>query len=211
MSDAGGIAGLVLAGGRSTRMGGGDKALLRLGGRRLIDHALSRLEPQVCRLAVSASGDPARFALPGAPVLPDTIPGGLGPLAGILAGLEWAAAVPGVFGLVSVATDTPFLPADLVARLAAALSPATPLVVAASGGRPHPVVALWPLSAADALRDFLNAGETFKAMRFLERTGYATVSFDPIDLPGGAVDPFFNVNTRDDLAVAARLLGEAAT
>ena len=194
MNGAGGFAGLVLAGGRSTRMGGGDKSLLSLGGRRLIDHVLSRLEPQVRRLAISANGDPARFGLPG-----------------VLAGLEWAGTLPGVRGLVSVATDTPFLPVDLVERLAAERSSGTPVVVAASGGRPHPVVALWPLSLAADLRRFLEAGETFKAMRFLEKTGYATASFGATDLPGGSVDPFFNVNTREELAIASRLLGESAT
>ena len=210
MNGAGAIAGLVLAGGRSRRMGGGDKSLLPLGARRLIDHALWRLEPQVRRLAISASGDPVRFGLPGIPILPDTIPGGLGPLAGVLAGLEWAGTLPGVGGLVTVATDTPFLPVDLVERLGAARSSGTPVVVAASGGRPHPVVALWPLSLTADLRRFLEAGETFKAMRFLEKTGYATVSFSAANLPGGSVDPFFNVNTREELAIASRLLGESA-
>ena len=211
MNGAGGFAGLVLAGGRSTRMGGGDKSLLSLGGRRLIDHVLSRLEPQVRRLAISANGDPARFGLPGVPILPATQAGSIRPRARGQPGLEWAGTLPGVRGLVSVATDTPFLPVDLVERLAAARSSETPTVVAASGGRPHPVVALWPLSLAADLRRFLEAGETFKAMRFLEKTGYATASFGATDLPGGSVDPFFNVNTREELAIASRLLGESAT
>lgn len=210
MTQAPTFAGLILAGGRSTRMGGDDKALLELGGRRLIDRVLARLEPQVCRVAISANGDPERFALPGVPVLPDPLPGGLGPLAGVLAGLEWAATFPGVVGLVTVATDTPFLPLDLVDRLAAARTGETALVVAASGGRIHPVDALWPLDAAANLRRFLESGETYKAMRFIDAIGYAAVGFDPVALPGGAVDPFFNVNTRDDLATAARLLGETA-
>jgi molybdopterin-guanine dinucleotide biosynthesis protein A len=206
----GAVAGLVLAGGRSTRMGGDDKALLTLAGRRLVDHAASRLAPQVGRLAISANGDPGRFGLPGVVILPDTLPGGLGPLAGVLAGLEWAATLPGVIGLVTVATDTPFLPLDLVERLSAARSGEGSLVVAASGDRIHPVDALWPVVAAGELRRFLEAGKTYRAMRFLETTGYAAVSFDPIELPGGAVDPFFNVNTREDLATAARLFGETA-
>lgn len=206
---SGAVAGLVLAGGRSTRMGGDDKALLTLAGRRLVDHVASRLSPQVGRLAISANGDPGRFGLPGVAVLPDTIPGGLGPLAGVLAGLEWAATLPGVTGLVTVATDTPFLPLDLVERLSAARSGEGSLVVAESGGRIHPVDALWPLAAAPDLRRFLEAGETYRAMRFIETSGYSSVSFGPVALPGGAVDPFFNVNTREDLAVASRLLGEA--
>lgn len=204
------IAGLVLAGGRSTRMGGDEKALLRLDGQRMIDRVAARLAPQVCRLAISANGDPARFGLPRVPVLPDTLPGGLGPLAGVLAGLEWAAALQGVTGLVTVATDTPFLPLDLVDRLAAARSDPARLAVAASGGRIHPVDALWPVAAAGELRRFLEAGETYKAKRFLENIGYSSVSFDPVDLPGGRVDPFFNVNTREDLATATRLLGDTA-
>lgn len=211
MTAAAAIAGLVLAGGRSTRMGGNDKALLRLGGRRLIDRVAARLAPQVCRLAISANGDPERFGLPGVAILPDTLPGSLGPLAGVLAGLEWAAALPGVTGLVTVATDTPFLPTDLADRLAAARSGRDRLVVAASAGRVHPVDALWPVAAAADLRRFLEAGDTYKAMRFIEKIGYSAVSFEPVDLPGGAVDPFFNVNTREDLAAAARLLGEDAS
>lgn len=210
MTAAADIAGLVLAGGRSTRMGGDDKALLGLAGRRLVDRAVSRLAPQVCRLAISANGDLERFGLPGVPVLADTLPGGLGPLAGVLAGLEWAAAFPGVTGLVTVATDTPFLPLDLVDRLAAARPGEGSLVVAASGGRVHPVDALWPVAAAADLRRFLEAGDTYKAMRFIEKIGYSSVSFGAVALPGGAVDPFFNVNTREDLGTAARLLGETA-
>jgi molybdopterin-guanine dinucleotide biosynthesis protein A len=207
---ADGIAGLVLAGGRSTRIGGGDKALLALGGRRLVDRVLARLARQVRHTAISANGDHERFGSAGIPILADTLPGGLGPLAGVLAGLEWAATIPGVAGLVTVATDTPFLPLDFVERLAAARSGAGSLVVAASAGRVHPVDALWPVTVAADLRRFLEAGETYKAMRFVEEIGYSSVSFDPVVLPGGAVDPFFNVNTRDDLATAARLLGETA-
>lgn len=201
------IAGLVLAGGRSSRMGA-DKALVSLDGRRLVDRVLDRLAPQVSHLAISANGDPGRFALPGVPVLQDTIPGGLGPLAGVLAGLEWAIGVPGVTSLVTVATDTPFPPPDLVERLAAARGGPSSLVVAGSGGRIHPVDALWPLSAAPALRRFLESGDTYKAMRFIEEIGYKAVSFGPVELPGGAVDAFFNINTPDDLAEAARLLGK---
>lgn len=203
------VAGLVLAGGRSTRMGGNDKALLTLAGRRLVDHVASRLAPQVRCLAISANGDPDRFGLPGVVVLPDTIPGGLGPLAGVLAGLEWAATLPGVTGLVTVATDTPFLPGDLVERLVAARKDLPLPVVAESGGRIHPVDALWPVTAATDLRRFLEAGETYKAMRFIEMTGHSSVTFGPVALPGGAVDPFFNINTREDLATASRVLGEA--
>lgn len=210
MTAESGIVGLVLAGGRSTRMGGDDKAMLAFAGCRLIDHVASRLAPQVGRLAISANGDLDRFGLPGVAVLPDTIPGGLGPLAGVLAGLEWAATLPGVTGLVTVATDTPFLPKDLVERLAATRSGPVSLVVAASAGRVHPVDALWPVDAADDLRNFLEAGETYRAMRFVEKIGYSSVSFDAVALPGGAVDPFFNVNTREDLATAARLLGGIA-
>ncbi|CAG1010501.1 MAG: molybdenum cofactor guanylyltransferase MobA [Rhizobiaceae bacterium] len=210
MTAATAIAGLVLAGGRSTRMGGEDKALLAIGGRRLVDRVLARLAPQVCRVAISANGDPRRFGQLGIPILADPLPGGLGPLAGVLAGLEWAATLPGVTGLVTVATDTPFLPSDLVDRLAAGRSGEGSLTVAASGDRIHPVDALWPVAAAADLRHYLQAGETYKATRFIEKFGYSAVSFDPVALPGGAVDPFFNINTRDDLATAARLLGETA-
>jgi len=150
------IAGIILAGGLSRRMGGGDKTLLALGGRPLLDHVVARLTPQVGSLALNANGDPARFAASGLSVLADTVEGHAGPLAGILTGLEWAAANTASEALVTAAGDTPFLPADLVATLvAAAAGRPGSIAVASSGGRRHPTFALWPLGLRQALRRFL--------------------------------------------------------
>lgn len=198
------IAGIILAGGRSSRMGGAEKAFLAPGGQPLVARAIERLRPQVERLAVNANGDPARFAALGVPVVADTVPGFAGPLAGILAGMRWAAS-RGCEAVATVAVDTPFFPADLVARLAAArgVEPHRP-VVAESGGRLHPVFGLWPVSLADDLAAFLDAGETFKVAAFAQAHGAVAVSFDSAES-----DPFFNVNRPEDLAEAeARIVGE---
>src|SRR5437870_11831766 len=139
--------GVVLAGGLARRMGGGDKARLRVGGRTILERVLARLKPQCAALILNANGDPTRFADTGLDVVPDSVPGFAGPLAGILAGLDWAAAHrPDCPYIASVATDAPFLPTDLVARLAAELGAAhAGLACAASGGRAHPVFGLWPV------------------------------------------------------------------
>jgi molybdopterin-guanine dinucleotide biosynthesis protein A len=179
------IAGVILAGGRGRRMGGADKALIPLRGRPLIAHAIARLSPQVTALAISANGDPARFAAFGLPVLADADP--RGPLSGVLAGLGWAA---GHDALVTVAVDTPFFPADLVARLAAAGAPA----MAASRGDLHPTFALWPLTAAPALQAFLASGAHPRVTDFARSLHAATVAFDDGD--------FSNINTPDDLSAA---------
>ena len=143
------IAGLVLAGGRATRLGGGDKPLRLLGGRPMLARVLERLLPQVEQIAISANGDPARFAAFGLPVLPDDGPAGrAGPLAGILSGLQWARREAAFEKLLTVAGDTPFFPTDLAARLnAASAGHPDRIAVAASGGRRHPVFALWPVVA----------------------------------------------------------------
>src|SRR5437764_5501698 len=138
--------GVVLAGGLARRMGGGDKARLRIGGRTILERVLARLKPQCAALILNANGDPARFADTGLAVVPDSVPDFAGPLAGILAGLDWAAAhAPQIVDIASVPGDCPFLPADLVARLEAARTAAgTPLACARSGEWRHPVAALWP-------------------------------------------------------------------
>lgn len=192
------IAGIVLAGGRATRMGGGDKPLLHLHGRPLLAHVIERLTPQVQALAISANGDPARFAAFGLPVLADPLPGQPGPLVGVLAGLDWAAGL-GADALLCVAGDTPFLPADLVAQLAAPGG----LAMAASPGpdgslRPHPTVALWPLTLRAALRAALDQGER-RVGRWALEQGAVVVPFD------GPPDPFLNLNTPQDLARAEAL------
>lgn len=191
-------AGVILAGGLSRRMGGGDKTLLPLDGAPILAHVVARLAPQVARLAINANGDPHRFDAFALPVITDTFPGFAGPLAGVLAGMDWARQTPAQ-ALVTVAGDTPFFPTDLVQRLLAAS--AGRIVVAASGGRPHPTFALWPLALRDDVAAFLATGETLRVMTFLERAGFDTVAFDD-----GPADPFFNVNTEADLETARRRL-----
>ncbi|MBE0532477.1 MAG: molybdenum cofactor guanylyltransferase MobA [Rhodospirillales bacterium] len=197
-------AGLILAGGRGRRMGGTDKPFALLDGRPLVGHVIERAGRQVSRLAVSAAGDAARFGSFGLPVLAD--PAGLeaysGPLAGILAGLDWAAALPalGVGALAIFPADTPFFPEDFVERGLAALRDGTEVAVAASGGRLHPTVAVWGAGLGGRLRRLLVEDGLRRADRIPEHFRVAT-----IDYGADPVDPFFNVNTPGDLAAAERL------
>ncbi|MDX8456042.1 molybdenum cofactor guanylyltransferase MobA [Mesorhizobium sp. VK9D] len=201
------VAGIILAGGQSRRMGGGDKPLLSLGKVRLLDHVAARLKPQVAILGLNANGDPARFAAMELPVLKDTVPGYAGPLVGILTGLEWATKQTGCQWLVSAAGDTPFFPDDLVERLvAAAHDRPGAIAVASSDGRWHPTFALWPLGQREPLRHFLVDEDNRRVSAFIERHGYVAVEFPMIEAGGQRIDPFFNVNTPDDLAEAERLL-----
>ncbi|MFD1914231.1 molybdenum cofactor guanylyltransferase MobA [Halodurantibacterium flavum] len=197
------IAGVILAGGRATRMGGGDKGLRALGDRRLIDHVIDRLAPQVARVALNANGDPVRFADLGLPVLADSLPDHPGPLAGVLAGLDWAAAA-GYAAIVTAAADTPFFPRDLVARLTAAAGPSG-LALAATPDetgrlRRHPTFGLWPTALRDDLRAALADGLR-KIVLWTDRHGAGTACF-----PVGPHDPFFNVNTPEDMALAEQIL-----
>jgi molybdopterin-guanine dinucleotide biosynthesis protein A len=193
--------GLILAGGRATRMGFGDKGLLRLGGRTLLERVVDRVSPQVEGLALNANGDPARFARFGLPVLADPLPGFPGPLAGVLAGLDWAAA-QGADDVVSVAADTPFFPPDLVPRLLMARDgAAVPIALAATPGpERHPTFGLWPVALRDDLRAALEGGLR-KVVDWTDRHGAASAVF-----PVGGYDPFFNVNTPEDLAKAEAML-----
>lgn len=200
-SAEGPIAGLVLAGGLARRMGGGDKALKRLGERPLLDLVLERFAPQVGSIALSANGDPARFAAYRLPVVADPLPGALGPIAGIAAGWIFARGlVPPAPLLATIAVDTPFLPRDLVARLAAALAtePEAGLAVAASGGRIHPVAALHRVGDPARLVDGLADGSLRRMMLWIEMRRAVVVDF-----PADPVDPFANLNTEADLAAAA--------
>jgi molybdenum cofactor guanylyltransferase len=201
------VVGLLLAGGQSRRMGGGDKALRLLGDATLLDRVIERLRPQVDGLVLNANGDPARFARFALPVVPDSIPGFAGPLAGVLAGLDWTASQrPDCPYVVSVATDAPFLPADLVARLAEGLQKAGgDLACAASGGRTHPVFGFWPVRLREDLRRALVDEEIRKVDLFTARYRLAVVSFREVP-----VDPFFNANRPEDFAVAAALLRSSA-
>lgn len=202
MPDRAAIAGLVLAGGLSSRMGGGVKGLLPLGGRSLIVHVLDRFAPQVGALALNANA-PGLDGF-GLPVLPDPVAGHPGPLAGVLAGLLWAADQPGVTHLASVPSDTPFLPRDLVARLLArqADTGAAGPVLARSATGPQPVVGLWPLALAPRLRAGLESGAARKVRLWAEEMGCVWCDVPTED----GRDPFLNVNTPDDLDAAERAL-----
>jgi molybdopterin-guanine dinucleotide biosynthesis protein A len=192
------IAGLILAGGLGRRLGGLDKALLSVGGQPLVAHSVTRLRPQVAALAISANGDPSRFAPYGLPVLPDTVPGFAGPLAGVLAGLEWARGI-GADRLATAAVDTPFFPADLVDRLAAEVRDGA-IAVAASGQRRHPTFALVPVTLAGDLAAFLRHGASRSVNDWQARHATVEARFET---PGpGGIDPFFNINTEDDRAIA---------
>ncbi|MGH7094254.1 MAG: molybdenum cofactor guanylyltransferase MobA [Stellaceae bacterium] len=196
--------GLLLAGGLSRRMGGGDKALRLLAGRTILDRVIDAMRPQVAALVLNANGDPARFAGFGLPVVPDSVDGFAGPLAGILAGLDWTAAHrPDCAMVASVATDAPFLPADLVGRLAERINrDEADLACAASQGQAHPVIGLWPVRLREALRQALVDEGIRKVDVWTARYRLATVEF-----PVGRIDPFFNANRPDDLETAAALLG----
>jgi molybdenum cofactor guanylyltransferase len=191
------IFGVILAGGGGRRMGGVDKAALRLGGESLLSRAIARLEPQVERLAISSNGAPAGFGLP---VLPDAAP--LGPLAGILAALKWAAPL-GASAVVSVAVDTPFFPGDLTPQLCLAAETSPQGTAIATSGKDHPTFGLWPVSLAPALAAFLASGENPRVMTFATAQSCARARF-----PQEAA--FQNINTPEDLAAAeARLRGAA--
>jgi molybdopterin-guanine dinucleotide biosynthesis protein A len=189
-------------------MGGGDKTLRPLGAGTILSNVVDRLRPQAHQIAISANSDPARFAAFGLPVLADRDDSYAGPLAGILAGMEWAASAGGTH-IASVAGDTPFFPHDLVERLSAAMEEKPDrIAVASSGGRRHPVFALWPLRLAGDLRRFLEEGKTLKVQAFIEDHEFIEVEFPMMSSPGGSIDPFFNINTPDDLAQAETLLRE---
>lgn len=185
--------GVILAGGQARRMGGGDKGLLPLGSGVLLDQVIGRLSPQVANLALNANGEAARFDRFGLPVLPDTVAGFPGPLAGVLAGLDWARS-QGANQIVTAAADTPFFPADLVPRLLLAAEEAgAEIALAATENGRHPTFGLWPVALATDLRRALSSGVR-KVVAWTDKHGAATAHF-----PTGAIDPFFNVNTPEDL------------
>ena len=195
--------GIILAGGLATRMGGGDKGLLKLGSQTILDHVIERLSPQVDGLALNANGDPGRFEALGLPVLPDSIEGFAGPLAGVLAGLDWAAEA-GATNIVTAAADTPFFPADLVPRLQlAAETQGKPIALARTTNGRHPTFGLWPTDLRDDLREALENGVR-KVVQWTDRHGTAMADF-----PDKPFDPFFNVNTPEDLEDAQRLMAGA--
>lgn len=205
MADA--IAGILLAGGLSRRMGGGDKCLRAIGGRTILERIVERVRPQVTRLVLNANGDPARFAAFGIPVVGDTVEGFAGPLAGVLSGLEWAQRnAPECGWVASFPTDSPFLPLDLVARLAEAVGrTGADLACATSGGRSHPVIGLWPVRLAGDLRRAMIDEDIRKVDAWTARYRLERVPF-----PVEPFDPFFNTNRPQDLEAAEALIRDGA-
>ena len=210
------VFGVVLAGGQARRMGGGDKPLKLIAGRSMLERVIARLAGQVNGIVLNANGDPSRFSATGLPVVADPIEGFAGPLAGVLAGMRWAQAnAPDARFILTVAGDTPFFPLDLTARfLAATGGDAQTIALAETGGKAHPVFGLWPVALADDLQDFLTLGETRKVLAWVDRHGRADVPFDAISVDGTTADPFFNVNTPEDMSkaeeIARALEGEPA-
>jgi molybdopterin-guanine dinucleotide biosynthesis protein A len=194
--------GVVLAGGQARRMGGGDKTRIRVGGMTILERVLARIAPQCARLVLNAAGDAARFADSGLAVIADSVPDHAGPLAGVLAGLDWAASeAPEIAWLVSLPGDCPFLPRDLVARLhQARLAAGGQIACAASGERRHPVVALWPV----ALRADLRRAVTEEGLRKVDQWS-ARYRRGVAEWPVTPVDPFFNINTPEEAAEADRI------
>jgi molybdopterin-guanine dinucleotide biosynthesis protein A len=200
------ITGALLAGGRSLRMGR-DKCLVEIAGTPMVAHAIARLRPQVHRIVIVANGDLGRFSGTCLPVVSDTVEGHAGPLAGLHAAMEWAVSeTPDARFVATVPVDTPFFPGDMVARLKAALLKSdVGSAIAASGDTRHPVAGLWEVALIGEVEDALHAG--VRAMtRFAEMQKSAVVDFPPVQLGERTIDPFFNVNTPDDLAQAEALL-----
>jgi molybdopterin-guanine dinucleotide biosynthesis protein A len=197
------VVGCILAGGLARRMGGGDKGLIQIGGKPILNHVIERLEPQVSRLVINANGDPTRFAAYDLPVVPDSVEGFAGPLAGVLAGMEWAKTqAPDAEWVATAATDTPFFPRDLISRFLSSIELAgAKLASAASGGREHPVFGLWPVKLAADLRSALVDEGLRKVDVWTVRHGIAVVEF-----PDEPYDPFFNANRPEDVAKAEAIL-----
>jgi len=197
------IAGVLLAGGLSRRMGGGDKSLRELGGQTILSRVIARARPQVEALCLNANGDPSRFHSFGLPVVADSVEGFAGPLAGILAGMDWAAKHdPSFTHVASFATDAPFFPADLVEELVRKTErEQADMACAASGGREHPVFGLWPLRLREELRAAMVGEGIRKVDAWTSRYRHAVVTW-----PDRPIDPFFNANAPEDLAHAERLI-----
>lgn len=197
------LVGVLLAGGQSRRMGGGDKCLQILGGEPILSRVIARASCQVETVLLNVNGDPNRFASFGLPVVADVVEGSQGPLAGILTGLEWASAnIVGAQYIVTFPVDAPFFPLDLVSRFEAAIKGSTSrLACASSAGRAHPVFGLWPLSLANDLRKALVEENMRKIDAWTARHDLVEVSF-----PAEPFDPFFNLNRPDDLIKAEQVL-----
>lgn len=203
----GDVVAVLLAGGLSRRMGGQDKMLRDLGGESILARVIERIRPQAGRLLLNANGDPSRFAEFGLPVAEDVVQGHAGPLAGVLTGMEWARAnAPDCPWVLTVPTDAPFLPADLVTRLLSAVEgEGADMACASSGGRHHPVCGLWPVRLAGDLRRAMLEEDIRKVDVWTARYGLAVAEW-----PVEPVDPFFNANRPEDLTEAERLLAHSA-
>jgi molybdenum cofactor guanylyltransferase len=201
------ITGVLLAGGQSRRMGGGDKGLREIAGRPMLRHVLERFASQVERVVLNANGDPERFAEFGLPVVADPIEGNVGPLAGVLAGMRWSRSnAPEATYIATVSTDAPLIPTDLVERLAAALEEREEKIsLAKSDGHLHPVIGLWPIALADDLEAALNEGVR-KVLHWTDRHGTLGVDFALVASRGREIDPFFNANTPEELDEVAELI-----
>jgi len=202
------VAGVLLAGGLSRRMGGGDKCLRDLGGRPILARIIERAAPQVGQLVLNANGDPSRFADFGLPVAADVVEGYAGPLAGVLTGLDWAAEhAPDAVWLASFACDAPFFPTDMVARMLDAIEEqGADMACAVTHGRTHPVFGLWPLGLRDDLRRAMVEEELRKVDRWTARYRLVEVEFPDAASTTGPLDPFFNTNRPEDLDEAAGYL-----
>ena len=204
------IAGVVLAGGLSRRMNGIDKSLLELRGKTMLAHVIERLDAQVSSLVINANGDPARFADFGYDVLPDMIEGHAGPLAGIHAGLTWGSELDGITHIVTAAADTPFLPLDLVSRLSGHLinQDNETVIFASTQGRLHPVFGLWPVHLGPSLESFLQETENRRVVAFAKQHNLVEASFGK---GTDTIDPFFNINTPEDLETAHQHMAQFAS
>lgn len=202
------VIGVLLAGGLSRRMGGGDKCLRSLVGRPMLAHVIERVRPQVSRLVINANGDARRFDAFDLPVAADPVDGFVGPLAGVLAGMRWAESnAPEARWVLSAPSDAPFLPGDLVARLHGALAAASAskIALANSLGRVHPVVGLWPINLADDLEAALKEGVR-KVLHWTDRHGSVEAEFEPQRFGTAEIDPFFNANRPEEIEEAVALL-----
>ncbi len=201
------ILGVILAGGRSRRFGGGDKGFADLGGQSILSHVIARFRPQVGRLLLSVNGEAQRFAGFGLDTITDAESPELGPLSGLLAAMDWAARhMKGCAAIATVSSDVPFLPSDLIARLDA--SRGDGVAIATSAGRRHPTIALWPISARQTIADALQR-QALSVNRLASDLNAVAVVFPMRNIEGREVDPFFNINTQDDLATARALLAKA--
>ena len=207
MSPRASVTGVVLAGGLSRRMGGGDKGMLALAGKPMLEHVIGRLRPQVGAMVINANGDATRFAQFDLPVVADTIEGFVGPLAGVLAGMRWSARhTPEASHIVTAAGDAPLLPTDVVARLMAAVEERPRgIALARSQGELHPVIGVWPVALADDLQADVESGVR-KVLRWTDKHGTVGVDFPMQRLGGRELDPFYNANTPEELDELRALL-----